>query len=128
MSDPQRPDAHAAAVDSSRPRRPLKTSFEIRERRRRLVNYGLIGLAVALLVDAMVGENGYLAGVRAGRARTALAVEVSHLKSDNDDLRDQARRLQGDPDAVEEAARREMGLIRPGETLVIVKGGKPAGQ
>jgi cell division protein FtsB len=127
MSDPTRQDGHAAN-GASKPRRALRALNETRERRRRLVTYGLIGLAVALAVDAMVGENGYLAGVRAGRERAALAAGVARLHSDNAQLREQARRLQDDPDAVEEAARREMGLIRPGETLVIIKSSKPAGQ
>ena len=36
-------------------------------------------------------------------------------------LRDMARRLREDPAAIEEQARRELGLIKPGEVLFIVK-------
>jgi cell division protein FtsB len=36
-------------------------------------------------------------------------------------LREEARRLREDPTAVEEIARRELGLIKPGERLFIVK-------
>jgi cell division protein FtsB len=40
-------------------------------------------------------------------------------------LREEARRLREDPAALEEAARRDLGLLRPGETLVVVRKADP---
>ena len=91
-----------------------------------MYRYGL-GLGIAMLiVNAIVGENGYLAGVRTRRAQAAAAASVAKLRYDNMQMADLARRLKDDPAALEDAARRELGLVRPGETLVIVRDGKPA--
>lgn len=77
------------------------------------------------MVHALVGENGYLATLRARREYDAVQAEVLRLQTENRELREQARRLKDDPAAVEDAARRELGLIRPGETLVIVRNSDP---
>ena len=50
-----------------------------------------------------------------------LAASIASLRQDNARLREQARRLREDPRAIEDIARRELGLIRPGELLFIVK-------
>ena len=46
---------------------------------------------------------------------------ISRQRLENVRLRDEARRLTDDPLTIEEVARRELGLIRPGEKLFIVK-------
>ena len=46
---------------------------------------------------------------------------LARARAENAELREAARRLREDPDAVEEQARRELGLIKPGEMLFIVK-------
>jgi cell division protein FtsB len=81
-----------------------------------------------LVVNAVIGENGYLATLRARRQLEVLASEVSRLEADNEQLRELAKRLKDDPAALEDAARRELGLVRQGETLVIVRDAKPAGK
>ncbi len=48
------------------------------------------------------------------------------LEADNARLREEARRLREDPSAVERIARRELGMARPGEVLVVVKTVPPA--
>ena len=48
------------------------------------------------------------------------------MRAENARLQQEADRLKTDPAALEEAARRELGLIRPGETLVIIKDARPA--
>ena len=42
-------------------------------------------------------------------------------RAENARLREEVRRLEEDPAAIEEIARRDLGLIRPGEKLFIVK-------
>ncbi|MGH9219038.1 MAG: FtsB family cell division protein, partial [Vicinamibacterales bacterium] len=46
---------------------------------------------------------------------------LERARAENAQLREAARRLREDPAAIEEAARRELGLIKPGEVLFIVK-------
>ena len=74
-----------------------------------------------VVVDAFVGDRGLAALVRARQDHDRLAAEVESRKRENDRLREQNRRLGGgDPAAIEEIARRELGLIRPGERLFII--------
>jgi cell division protein FtsB len=92
-----------------------------RPRRRRTLEY--LGLAVGcvLMIDALVGEKGLLAMMQAREQYRELAVSLSDARRENARLREEARRLREDPTAIEEIARRELGLIKPGERLFIIK-------
>ena len=107
-------------------RRPIRTAFEIRTRRRRWLSYGLFAFSLVLLVNAVVGENGYLATLRARQEYDSVTTALTRLQNENQRLREESDRLRTDLNALEEAARRELGLVRPGETLVIVKDAKPS--
>jgi len=119
---PVGPDSAAAPrPDSPRARRRLASVQEQRDLRRRLVAWSLsIGLVV-LLVNSVVGENGYLATLRAQQEVAGLRTSVSHLRIANQRLQDEIARLRTDPEALEEAARRSLGLMRPGETMVVIR-------
>ena len=60
--------------------------------------------AVVLMVNALVGENGYLASLQARREHAALAMSVMKVQIENQQFKEQARRLKDDPAAIEEAA------------------------
>ena len=107
-------------------RRPIRTAFEIRTRRRRWLSYGLFAFSFVLVVNAVVGENGYLATLRARQEYDSVTTALTRLQNENQRLREESDRLRTDLNALEEAARRELGLLRPGETLVIVKDAKPS--
>ena len=77
--------------------------------------------AIVLMVDAVVGDRGLLAQRRASREYDALTRALELKKMENARLQEEARRLKSDPTAIEELARRELGLIRPGEKVFIVK-------
>jgi cell division protein FtsB len=94
-------------------------------RRRRVVSYALFAGSLVLVVNALVGENGYLATIRAERESAAVQQEVMRLRLENQALRDDIDRLNTDPAALEEAARRTLGMIKPGETVVILKDYRP---
>ena len=93
----------------------------------RIVRLALIIIAAIVLVDALVGEKSLLATIRARREYTELASQIARTRGENARLRETARSLREDPNAIEELARRELGLIRPGETLFIIKDVAPAG-
>jgi cell division protein FtsB len=80
-------------------------------------------MVVALLVavDALVGDRGLLAMLRARKQGDALSASIARQRAENARLREDARRLSEDPAAIEEVARRELGLIKPGERVFIVK-------
>jgi cell division protein FtsB len=97
------------------------TGQEVRDRRRRLATWGLSLTLGVLLISSLVGDSGYLASLAADREAAALHAQALRLKLENQDLQQQARQLQDDPAAVEAAARRELGFIRPGETVIIIR-------
>ncbi len=78
-------------------------------------------VAAVVAVDAIVGDKGLMAMLKARRQYRALEQALGQAKSENARLREEARRLREDPSAIEEIARRELGLIRPGEKLFIIK-------
>ena len=103
-----------------------QTSSLPRRRRGRVVRYLVLLVGCVLIVDALVGDRGFLAMLKARQQYRTLEVTLTHSKAENARLREQARALREDPDAIEEIARRDLGLIRPGEKLFIIKDVKPA--
>jgi cell division protein FtsB len=95
-------------------------------RNRRIVQLLLLFVASVIIVDGLVGDRGLLAMLRARHEYDQLAASIARQRAENVRLRDQARRLREDPSAIEEIARRELGLIRPGERVFIVKDIPPA--
>jgi len=92
-----------------------------RARNRRILHLGLAFVAGVMLLDALAGDRGLLAMVRVRRQYTALAATLAKDRDVNARLAEQARRLREDPAAIEDVARRELGLIKPGEKLFIIK-------
>jgi cell division protein FtsB len=90
-------------------------------RSRRIIHVLLLFIASVIVADGFVGERGLLAMLRARQEYEALATTITRLRIDNARLRDEARRLREEPAAIEEVARRELGLIRPGERVFIIK-------
>ena len=87
----------------------------------RVVRLLLLFVAVAIVVDAIVGDRGLIAMRDAKRQHDALAATIARQRAENARLREEVRRLKEDPSAIEEIARRDLGLIRPGEKVFIVK-------
>jgi cell division protein FtsB len=85
------------------------------------VHWLLLFVASLIVVDGLVGDRGLLAMLRARREYDQLAATIDRQRADNARLRDEARRLREDPAAIEEVARRELGLIKPGEKVFIIK-------
>ena len=102
------------------------TSSLPRRRRSRVVRYLVMAVGCILIVDALVGDRGLLAMLKARQQYRALETSLAGSKAENAQLREQARELREDSDAIEEIARRELGLIRPGEKLFIIKDVTPS--
>ena len=96
-----------------------------RTRGRRALQYLLVFVACVLVVDAVVGEKGLIAMVKARQEYRALEESLGHARAENARLREEARRLREDPITVEEIARRELGLMKPGERLFIIRDVRP---
>ena len=83
-------------------------------------------MASVIVVDGLVGDRGLLVMMRARRVYDTAAAALASQRKENTRLREEARFLREDLRAIEEIARRELGLIRPGETVFIIKDVPPA--
>ncbi len=93
---------------------------------RRVLRYALMLLTALVLIDSIVGEKGVLALVRTRRELQVLEQTVQAARVENQRLVEQARRYREDPATIEELARRDLGLIKPGEKLFIIRDLPPA--
>jgi len=121
------PDQATSAAKDRRPRvrHRLRTPQEARAWRRRMTGYVLFAAAFVLMVNALVGENGYLATLQARGEGAKLLDQVARMRIKNQELRGEIHELRTNPKALEEAARRELNMIKPGETVVILKDAPP---
>jgi cell division protein FtsB len=87
----------------------------------------LAGLALlALLANEVIGQNGYLARRQQLRQIESLNQQIDQLKQENEGLAQKIDGLRSDPSAIEEAAREQLHLGRPGEFVVTLS--PPTGQ
>lgn len=127
MADTGTPTTETNGPDTAprgaRPRRKadVPPKAEAAARRTRIVQLAILAVAAVITIDAVVGEKGLLQTFRARREDAQLRAAISQLKADNVRLRDYSRRLKEDPATIEEEARRNLGLVKPGEVLVIIR-------
>ena len=79
----------------------------------------MIFLTLLVAVDSLFGERGLAARARLQDDMEATVARLTEVRSENADLREQIQRLESDPGAIELLAREELGVIRPGELLVL---------
>ena len=89
--------------------------------RRKWLNLLLGFVTVVLLVDALVGEEGLMDRLRARDELAKATAELEAMKRQNAAMREEKRRLNDDPTMIEALAREQLGLIRAGEMLFILK-------
>ena len=81
-------------------------------------------IGCVLLLDALVGERGVVEMVRTRQEAQTLQQALTRIQRQNQRLIEEARRLETDV-AVEDLARRELGLIKPGERVFTVRDIEP---
>jgi cell division protein FtsB len=99
-----------------------------KQRGRRVVQYVLLFLGCLLFLDALVGEKGFVENLKARQQFQAAERSLGRLKDENALLRKEAELLRKDPETIEGIARKELGLMRPGEKLFIIRDADPAAQ
>lgn len=83
-------------------------------------------MSLSFIVNSIFGQKGLLDIHRARGNLETTRLEIQKLRQENDRLKREISRLQTDPMAIEEIARRELGLIRKDEYLVVVDEKQPA--
>jgi len=94
---------------------------ETAARRTRMVQLAIFAIAAVVTIDSVVGDKGLLQTFRARREYDQVVASINQLRQENARMRQRVRRLLEDPAAIEEAARRNLGLVKPGEVLVIIR-------
>ena len=89
-------------------------------RPRRFLQLVLLFAASALATNAVLGERGLIDWVQNRRQYRSLTREIQSLRHENVKLRFVVFRLTEDPTAIEEVARQDLGLIRPGEQVFLI--------
>ena len=90
-----------------------------------MVQYGLLFLGCLLFLDALVGEKGLVENLKARQQFQALERSLGRLKGENEKLRKDVDLLRKDPSTIEDVARRELGMMKPGEKLFIIRDAEP---
>lgn len=89
--------------------------------RKRGLQILLIFVTLVLVIDALIGDKGLTESMNARRQYREVQASLDQLRRDNATLREEKRRLSEDPETIESLARQELGLIRPGEIVFILK-------
>ena len=97
-------------------------------RRRKGVGWLLAAAVAVLLVltNEMVGASGYLARHQQQHQIQELSSQIDQLKTENQALTQRIARLRGNPATIEEMAREQLHLGRPGEVVVALPPQAPA--
>ena len=111
----------AARPAKARRRTDVAPRAEAAARRTTMVQFAIFAFAAVVTIDSVVGDKGLLQTFRAQREYDQARASIHQLRRQNSDLRERVRRLREDPAAIEEAARRHLGLVKPGEVLVIIR-------
>ncbi len=83
-------------------------------------NKRLLTIGAAVLLLALFGPR-LVRWVELKAQESQLKAEIAALKAENRRLAEEAQRLREDPAYAEAVARKELGLVRPGETVVKLK-------
>lgn len=121
MRTVQDPTPAPPADRRPRVRRRLRTPLEAQQWRRKMTAYALYAVAFVLIVNALIGESGYLATLSGKGEQERVTRELALLRQKNQALQEKIERLKHDPAAVEQAAREKLSVLRPGEVMIVVK-------
>jgi len=129
MADARSAESIVLVMSSPTPpplrRRQKPAALPAPQWRTRALNLILGFVCVVLVVDALVGNRGLLETVRVRRQYAELAADLARKRRENAQLRDWIHRLSEDPNTIESVAREELGLIRDGEVLFILRDARP---
>ena len=96
-----------------------------RKRRRRVIESVLVGIGCLVLIESLIGERGLVAMVRARQDYRAAEQALRAARAKYFRLKEEVDELRHDPAAIEDAARRDLGLIKPGEKVFMIKDLQP---
>ncbi len=85
------------------------------------MNLALLFITCVLVMESLIGNRGFLAMLQARQQYNQLQQTIDRERAENARLAEEARLLREDPATIEDVARRELGLMKPGEKVFIVR-------
>jgi len=119
LTEPGLDSRRSAGPEPLRRKRVERPSSSIL--RRRGLQLLLIFVTLVLIIDALIGDKGLTESLNARRQYREVQASLDRLRRDNAALREEVQRLNEDPATIESLARQELGLIKPGEIVFILK-------
>jgi cell division protein FtsB len=86
----------------------------------------LVLASIALIVHNIFGQNGYLTLRRQQKQLHTIQQQITQLKQENSELEKENSSLRTDPGAIEQMAREQMHLVKPGEKIYTLPDKTPA--
>lgn len=97
-------------------------------RRRRVAGWAVGAFLLLLTGLSLLGDRGLIRIYQMSRTRAELTRDIARLREANEALAREARALREDRRRVEAIARRDLGLVRPGEMVYEFHGTPPFGE
>ncbi len=88
--------------------------------RKKILLLGAACLFLIMVVTSVFGKKGVMDIHRLRVELAGLDTQIRELQREKGELEAEIRRLENDPKAVENSARRDLGLIKPGEKVVVI--------
>ena len=90
--------------------------------KKKILLIGFACLLLIMIVTALFGKKGVMDLRRARRALAERTERIRTLEAEKTWLEAEILRLEQDPRAIEKQAREKLGLVKPGEKVVVVPG------
>jgi cell division protein FtsB len=105
----------------------MKSDSQLTRRRSKHVRWLAAAalLLVAFLINEVAGQGGYLARLEQRRQIDALTSDIERLRKENEQLSVEILSLREDPAAIEQYAREQLHLARPGELVIALPPSSP---
>ena len=79
-----------------------------------------LGVGLAVLAAALLGDQGWREVRRLREERRTLAEEITRLREEREVLERRITQLRDNPRAIETRARNDLGMVRQGETVFLL--------
>lgn len=82
----------------------------------------LVCFGLGMIVISLVGDQGLIAYLRLRGESVQLSGRIEALRQREVRLHQEIEALQNDPDYIERVARKQLGLVKPGEVVILLPG------
>ena len=89
--------------------------------RRRTGRYLLVLITLLMIANAVIGERGLVALFKTSQEHTQLRQTIATLHDENKRLNEYVEALTAEPRLLENEARQELGMIKPGEQVFLIQ-------